>query len=247
MHSLLQVLRTVSHLKPRQIAYQLIRRLDPRTKVSQVTGSIALRQGVTWNIAARYQDYQDQFFKMCTAEYSKKKLFILEAVHETAADFYKHGLIDKHKMKKFDALCLEPLPDYDPQKIRFIRESNNISQATLAVLLNISLSTVRKWESGEIHPSGPSLKLLHLIDRKGLEAGSPHFCIEGFGCMDFYPAESSTLDNTTTARCPSLFSMIWISPLRPFIWKPAPAVTRCRRQRSWWRLKRSAKRNSPIW
>jgi putative transcriptional regulator len=100
----------------------------------------------------------------------RAKSEILQAVHETAADFYKLGLIDKHKMKKFDALCLEPLPDYDPQKIRFIRESNNISQATLAVLLNISLSTVRKWESGEIHPSGPSLKLLHLIDRKGLEA-----------------------------------------------------------------------------
>ncbi len=32
----------------------------------------------SWNIAARYQDYKDQFFKMCTAEYSKKKLFIVE-------------------------------------------------------------------------------------------------------------------------------------------------------------------------
>jgi hypothetical protein len=49
MHSLLQVLRTVSHLKPRQIAYQLIRRLGLRTKVSQVNGSIAQRQGVTLN------------------------------------------------------------------------------------------------------------------------------------------------------------------------------------------------------
>ena len=29
---------------------------------------------------------------------------------------------------------------------------------------------VRKWEGGEKHPSGPSLKLLSLLDRKGLEA-----------------------------------------------------------------------------
>jgi putative transcriptional regulator len=35
--------------------------------------------------------------------------------------------------------------------------------------LNTSLSTVRKWEIGDKHPSGPSLKLLSLLERKGLE------------------------------------------------------------------------------
>ena len=37
-------------------------------------------------------------------------------------------------------------------------------------MLNTSLFTVRKWEGGEKHPSGPSLKLLNLLERKGLEA-----------------------------------------------------------------------------
>ncbi len=37
-------------------------------------------------------------------------------------------------------------------------------------MLNTSPSTVRQWEIGEKQPSGPSLKLLNLIDRKGLEA-----------------------------------------------------------------------------
>ncbi len=32
----------------------------------------------SWNIEARYQDYKDQFFKMCTSEYINKKLFIVE-------------------------------------------------------------------------------------------------------------------------------------------------------------------------
>jgi putative transcriptional regulator len=40
----------------------------------------------------------------------------------------------------------------------------------LAAVLNTSLSTVRKWEGGEKHPSGPSSKLLDLLERKGLEA-----------------------------------------------------------------------------
>jgi len=37
-------------------------------------------------------------------------------------------------------------------------------------MLNTSLSTVQKWEIGEKHPSGPSLKLLNILDRKGIEA-----------------------------------------------------------------------------
>jgi putative transcriptional regulator len=40
----------------------------------------------------------------------------------------------------------------------------------LTAVLNTSLSTVRKWEIGEKHPSGPSLKLLNLLDSKGLVA-----------------------------------------------------------------------------
>jgi putative transcriptional regulator len=31
------------------------------------------------------------------------------------------------------------------------------------------LSTVQKWEIGDKQPSGPSLKLLSLIERKGLQ------------------------------------------------------------------------------
>ncbi len=49
-------------------------------------------------------------------------------------------------------------------------ESSNLSQAVFAAVLNTSLSTVQKWEVGDKKPSGPSLKLLTLIERKGLEA-----------------------------------------------------------------------------
>ncbi len=95
---------------------------------------------------------------------------ILEAVHETASDLHRLGFIDKRKMRELDALCLEPIPDYDSKKIRAVRQRLKISQAVLAAVLNTGLSTVRKWEIGEKHPSGPSLKLLNLIDRRGLDA-----------------------------------------------------------------------------
>lgn len=100
---------------------------------------------------------------------NKPKSRILEAVHETAGDLHRLGFIDKRKMREYDALCLAPVPDYTGEKIKAIRKRYKLSQAVLASVLNTSLSTVRQWEIGEKHPSGPSLKLLDLLERKGLE------------------------------------------------------------------------------
>lgn len=95
---------------------------------------------------------------------------ILDAVHETASDLHAAGFIDKRSMQRYDALCLEPVPDYSSAKIRALRARHKLSQAVFASVLNTSLSTVRQWEIGDKHPSGPSLKLLNLLDKKGLEA-----------------------------------------------------------------------------
>jgi putative transcriptional regulator len=95
---------------------------------------------------------------------------ILQAAHETARDLYKAGFIDKRRMQELDALCLPPVPTYSKTRIRALRDRHHLSQAVLASVLNTSLSTVRQWEIGVKQPSGPSLKLLNLLDRKGLEA-----------------------------------------------------------------------------
>jgi|SRR5215831_12735974 len=95
---------------------------------------------------------------------------ILSTVHETASGLHKAGFIDKRRMQEYDALCLSPVPVYSKTKIRALRDRHNISQSVLAAVLNTSVSTVRQWEIGDKHPSGPSLKLLHLLDRKGLDA-----------------------------------------------------------------------------
>ena len=95
---------------------------------------------------------------------------ILETVHETAMDLHSAGFIDMHRMREYDALCLAPVPEYSSRKIQTLRARHKLSQAVLATVLNTSLSTVRQWEIGKKHPSGPSQKLLNLLDRKGLEA-----------------------------------------------------------------------------
>ncbi len=101
---------------------------------------------------------------------TRAKSRILDAVHETARDLQAAGFIDMRKMRQYDALCLKPVPEYSSRKIRTLRDRHRLSQAVFAAFLNTSLSTVRKWEIGEKRPSGPSLKLLDLLDRKGLES-----------------------------------------------------------------------------
>ncbi len=101
---------------------------------------------------------------------NKAQSRILEAVHETATDLHRLGFIDQRKMRKYDALCLDPIPGYDSEKIRSLRERHQLSQVVLASLMNTSASAVRQWEAGDKHPSGPSQKLLSLLERKGLEA-----------------------------------------------------------------------------
>lgn len=72
-------------------------------------------------------------------------------------------------MQHYDALCLDPIPPYNSERIRALRDRYQLSQTVIASVLNTSPSTVRQWEIGAKHPSGPSLKLLSLLDRKGLD------------------------------------------------------------------------------
>jgi len=98
----------------------------------------------------------------------KAKSRILEAVHETASDLHRLGFIDKRKMRELDALCLTiEVPEYNAEKIRAVRKRYKLSQAVMASILNTSLSTVRQWEVGKKHPSGPSQNCSTCLTGKG--------------------------------------------------------------------------------
>lgn len=99
----------------------------------------------------------------------KPKSRILADVHETARGLSRLGFIDKRRMGEFDLLCKLDVPPLSARQIKSLRERLHISQSVFAALLNTSISTVQKWEIGEKKPGGPSLKLLSLIERKGIE------------------------------------------------------------------------------
>ncbi|OOF37646.1 helix-turn-helix domain-containing protein [Rodentibacter heidelbergensis] len=94
---------------------------------------------------------------------------LLTMIHENAADLHEAGLIDKKTMKKFDELCLTPVPTFTPDEIKAIREKERVSQTVFAHYLNVSKNMISEWERGVKKPTGTALKLLTLVQHKGLE------------------------------------------------------------------------------
>src|ERR1700759_280666 len=93
---------------------------------------------------------------------------ILKNVHASAKRLHDAGHMDALTMREFDALCLPELHEYSPEAVRRVREKTHASQAVFAAVLNVGVTTVSAWEQGTKKPSGSAVKLLDLVERKGL-------------------------------------------------------------------------------
>ncbi len=92
------------------------------------------------------------------------------AIHETMEALQEIGAIDKQTMREFDETCLTPVRALSPEEIKTIRVREHISQPVFARYLNVSKNLVSDWERGVKKPGGPALRLLTVIDEKGLGA-----------------------------------------------------------------------------
>jgi putative transcriptional regulator len=99
-----------------------------------------------------------------------RKSRILSEVREAAQDLHDAGAIDIATMREFDALCLPEVPHYSAGDIKRIRKMNRASQGVFAAYLNVSKATITAWEQGLKEPSSMGLKLLNIVDRKGISA-----------------------------------------------------------------------------
>ncbi len=99
----------------------------------------------------------------------KYKSDAFEAIHSTVAGMYRAETIDKKTMHSFDESCLTVPDTIEPEQIKLIRESQQVSQPVFARYLNTSESTVEKWETGVKRPSGMAIKLLLIVQKHGLK------------------------------------------------------------------------------
>ena len=77
----------------------------------------------------------------------------------------KLGHADRHV-----ATCLTPVHILSPDEIKALRVREHISQPVFARYLNVSKNLVSDWERGVKKPGGPALRLLTVIQKKGLMA-----------------------------------------------------------------------------
>lgn len=94
----------------------------------------------------------------------------LAAIHETMEALHEVGAIDKQTMSDFDATCLTPVKTLTPEEIRALREREHLSQSVFARYLNVSKNLISDWERGVKRPGGPALRLLTLIEKRGIQA-----------------------------------------------------------------------------
>ena len=89
---------------------------------------------------------------------------------EMAKSLYSIGQIDSVTMREYEALKTPKVKALKAKEIKRIRVKEKVSQPVFAKLLNISPETIKKWEQGDRHPVGASLKLLNLVAAHGLRA-----------------------------------------------------------------------------
>lgn len=63
---------------------------------------------------------------------------------------------------------IEPLIEYNADTIKKIRQNTGLTQSLFAQWLGVSTRTVEAWESGRNKPSGPSSRLLNLLQQHKL-------------------------------------------------------------------------------
>jgi len=71
--------------------------------------------------------------------------------------------------RRTPAIKIPAAPNYKLADIKRIRASTQYSQSLFAWLLNVSVKTVQSWESGLREPAGSALRLLQIIDVRGMQ------------------------------------------------------------------------------
>ena len=75
--------------------------------------------------------------------------------------------VSKGRLKtvKRRKVTVSPLPEYNADRIKKIRESLNLSQMIFAEAMGVSIKTIEAWESGRNKPQGPASRFLQILEQ----------------------------------------------------------------------------------
>ena len=107
---------------------------------------------------------------MATKKMSRLNAAILEMVEDLRGGAIKEATAAKITLRILGDDRGSTLPPLRPEEIRALRQSSNMSQAVFARLLNVTTGYVSQLEHGTKRPTNPTLALLDVIKRKGIQA-----------------------------------------------------------------------------
>lgn len=97
---------------------------------------------------------------------SKTYDMIADSLNELIADYENNkGTNLTHEILTIN---IEPARKFSSDDVRNIRLKNKLTQSILAKYLCVSKKTIEAWESGRNTPSGPSCRLLELLDKQAI-------------------------------------------------------------------------------
>lgn len=80
---------------------------------------------------------------------------------QEALDYERGTLKQPVKTRR---ITIAPLPRYQGQHIKHLREKLHLTQRTFAEVFGVSKKTVEAWEAGHNIPQGPAQRILRLLD-----------------------------------------------------------------------------------
>jgi len=92
---------------------------------------------------------------------------INEAIGSTVRDMIEADMTVSFSKKELDSMGvkIEPVA-LSAEEIQNIRKQVGVSQSVFAQLVNVSLSSIRQWEQNIRRPSGSTMILLELLQKK---------------------------------------------------------------------------------
>jgi putative transcriptional regulator len=92
-----------------------------------------------------------------------------KTLSETIISAAKNLGFSKATVAELEQLDIPEAKMFSPKQIKQIRDRARVSQGVFAAILNVNPSTVQKWEQGKVRPQNAALRLLNIIDAKGID------------------------------------------------------------------------------
>jgi putative transcriptional regulator len=92
-----------------------------------------------------------------------------KSLSQTLLDAAKELGFPKATVAQLEELDIPAVKSLSARQIRDLRNRVRVSQGVFAALLNVNPSTVQKWEQGKVKPQNAALRLLNIIDSKGID------------------------------------------------------------------------------